>query len=70
MFVLCDLCFCRKVVTLQLLAGYLGLTGGHVSLMLHSLPHLSCLVQALVQVRVRYRVAGMDMYVTAFTCRR
>lgn len=44
--------YCRKVATLQLLAGYLHLTGSHVSLMLHSLPHLSRLVQALVQVNV------------------
>jgi len=41
---------CRKVATLQLLAGYLGLAGDHVSLMIHSLPHLSRLVQALSQV--------------------
>lgn len=41
----------RKVATLQLLAGYLGLCGGHVSLMVRSLPHLSRLVQGLVQVR-------------------
>lgn len=40
----------RKVATLQLLAGYLGLAGGHVTLMVHSLPHLSRLVHALVQV--------------------
>lgn len=44
-------CDDRKVATLQLLAGYLGLAGGHVMLMVHSLPHLSRLVQALVQVR-------------------
>ena len=37
-------------MTLQLLAGYLALSGGHVDLMVHSLPHLSCLIQALVQV--------------------
>ncbi len=40
----------RKVATLQLLAGYISLAGGHVPLMVNSLPHLSRLVKALVQV--------------------
>ena len=40
----------RKVATLQLLAGYLSLAGGHVALMVNSLTHLSRLIRALVQV--------------------
>ena len=48
--------FLRKVATLQLLAGYLSLAGGHVSLMVNSLPHLSRLIKALVQVSLCVRV--------------
>ena len=48
--VVCVGVHCRKVATLQLLAGYLSLAGGHVTLMVNSLPHLSRLIKALVQV--------------------
>ena len=58
-----DVCIavCRKVATLQLLAGYLQLAGGHVTLMVHSVMHLTKLVQALLEVRVQRVCVRRDL---------